>query len=168
MLTIPTDVATRDAELITLIDTLVDAHGSDRSALIPVLQGLRAQHHDISDVGMQVVADRLGVPAVEVEGVATFYSFLGTGPTGRCIVRLCRTLSCEMAGMRRVAEQLETELGVGFGETTPDGEITLEWANCIGMCDQAPAMLAGQEACGNLTPERVTEIVASLRKGFVS
>jgi NADH:ubiquinone oxidoreductase subunit E len=163
MLTLPLEVSAQHADLIALIDTLVAKHGSDRSALIPVLQGLRAEYRDISDIGMQVVADRLGVPAVEVEGVATFYSFLGKGKTGRCVIRLCRTLSCQMAGMQRVADQLEVELGVPFGATTPDGAVTLEWANCIGQCDAAPAALVGMEAVGSLSPERVTEIVAGLR-----
>ena len=62
-----------------------------------------------------------------------------------------------------VAEHLEGELGVSFGETTPDGEFTLEWANCIGLCDRPPAMLVDTDARVELTPERVDEILAGLR-----
>ncbi len=163
MLTLPAEVATRNADLIALIDSLVTKHGSDRSALIPILQDLRALHHDISDIGMQVVADRLGVTPVAVHGVVTFYAFLGVGVTGRHVLRLCRTLSCEMAGMRRIADHLESELGVSFGETTPDGEFTLEWANCIGLCDRPPAMLVDTESRVQLTPELVDEVIAGLR-----
>lgn len=163
MLTLPAEVATENSDLIAQIDSLVDKHGSDRSALIPILQDLRALHHDISDIGMQVVADRLGITPVAVHGVVTFYAFLGVGVTGRHVLRLCRTLSCEMAGMRRIADHLESELGVSFGDTTPDGEFTLEWANCIGLCDQPPAMLVDTEARVQLTPERVDEIIAGLR-----
>ena len=146
MLTLPAEVETDNSDLIALIDSLVAEHGADRSALIPVLQDLRAIHHDISDIAMQVVADRLGITPVAVHGVATFYAFLGTGVTGRHVLRLCRTLSCEMAGMRRIADYLEKELGVSFGGTTADGEFTLEWANCIGLCDRPPAMLVDTEA----------------------
>lgn len=163
MLTLPAEVETENSDLIALIDTLVARHGSDRSALIPILQDLRAMHRDISDIGMQVVADRLGITPVAVHGVVTFYAFLGTGITGRHVLRLCRTLSCEMAGMRRIADHLESELGVSFGDTTPDGEFTLEWANCIGLCDRPPAMLVDTEARVLLTPERVDEIIAGLR-----
>lgn len=163
MLTLPAEVETENTELIALIDSLVAEHGNDRSALIPILQDLRARHHDISDIGMQVIADRLGITPVAVHGVVTFYAFLGIGVTGRHVLRLCRTLSCEMAGMRRIAEHLEGELGVSFGETTPDGEFTLEWANCIGLCDRPPAMLVDTDARVELTPERVDEILAGLR-----
>ena len=163
MLTLPAEVETANTDLIDYIDSRVALHGSERSALIPILQDLRADQRDISDIAMQVVADRLGVTPVAVHGVATFYAFLGTGTTGRHVLRLCRTLSCEMAGMRRIAEYLESELGVSFGETTDDGEFTLEWANCIGLCDQPPAMLVDTEARVQLTPERVDEILAGLR-----
>ena len=155
MLTLPAEVETDNSDLIALIDSLVAEHGADRSALIPVLQDLRAIHHDISDIAMQVVADRLGITPVAVHGVATFYAFLGTGVTGRHVLRLCRTLSCEMAGMRRIADYLEKELGVSFGGTTADGEFTLEWANCIGLCDRPPAMLVDTEARVQLTPEQI-------------
>lgn len=163
MLTMPADVAAENAELISLVDALVAKHGSDRSALIPILQDLRTDHHDIDDIAMQVVADRLGIPPVAVQGVVTFYAFLGVGRTGEHVIRLCRTLSCEMAGMRKIANRLEHHLGVPFGSTTPDGLFTLEWANCIGMCGQPPAMLVDREAVGSLTPDLVTEIIDRLR-----
>jgi len=68
-----------------------------------------------------------------------------------------------MAGTRHVAERLSVELGVPFGGTTADGEFTVEWANCIGMCDQPPAMLLDRKALGHVTPDQVTEIIADLR-----
>ena len=61
------------------------------------------------------------------------------------MIRLCRTISCDMAGKEQVARQLENDLGVCFGETTPDGKFTLEWANCLGMCDQGPAILVNEQ-----------------------
>jgi NADH:ubiquinone oxidoreductase subunit E len=163
MLTVPPELTAQQAELVDEIDALVERHGRSRDSLIPVLQHLRERHREIGDLAMQVIADRLDVPPVEVYGVATFYSFLGTRRTGRYVIRMCRTLSCEFAGKQAVADQLERELGVSFGETTEDELFTLEWANCIGMCDQAPAMLVNDEAYGDLTPEKVTDIVAALR-----
>jgi NADH-quinone oxidoreductase subunit E len=163
MLTLPADLAVENTDLIEAIDALVAEHGGDRSALIPVLQQLRVQRHEITDVAMQVIADRLGITPVEVQGVVTFYAFLGTKAVGRHIIHLCRTLSCEMAGTRQVAERLSGELGVPFGGTTVDGEFTVEWANCIGMCDQPPAMLLDRQALGHVTPDQVTEIIADLR-----
>lgn len=163
MLTLPVELAAEHADLITAIDALVDAHGATRSALIPVLQGLREQRREINDVAMQVVADRLGITPVDVQGVVTFYSFLTMEAAGKHIVHICRTLSCEMAGMRRVAEQLQAELGVTVGGTSEDDLVTLDWVNCIGMCDQPPALLIDRKALGRVTPAQVREIVAGLR-----
>jgi NADH:ubiquinone oxidoreductase subunit E len=163
MLNVPVALATEQSALIKDIDALVEKHGNGRDALIPVLQDVRERQHDISDLAMQVIADRLRIPAVEVYGVATFYSFLHVGPTGQHTIRVCRTLSCAFAGATSIAKKLETELGISMGETTADGQITLEWANCIGLCDQAPAVLADKAAVGNLTTARVAEIVADLK-----
>jgi NADH:ubiquinone oxidoreductase subunit E len=77
--------------------------------------------------------------------------------------RLCRTLSCDLKGKQAIAEQLQRELGIGFGETTDDEAFTLEWANCIGLCDQGPAMLVNETAYTHLTPEKVSAIVAEYR-----
>jgi NADH-quinone oxidoreductase subunit E len=164
MLVIPAELATANVDLIKEVDALVAEHGTERDALIPVLQGLREKHHEIGDIAMQVVADRLGVPPVEVHGVVSFYAFLGTAVTGEHVISLCRTLSCQMAGIQDIAKALESELGIPLGGTTADGKVTLQWANCIGQCDMAPAALVDHAALGTLTPERVREIVAGLRK----
>ncbi len=163
MTTVPADVASVHADLVAAIDALVAEHGDDRSALIPILQALRHQRRQISDVAMQVVADRLGITPVDVQGVVTFYHFLHTRPTGTHVLHLCRTISCAMAGMGAIQARLEQELGIAFGETTPDGTFTLEWANCIGMCDAPPAMLLDRKALARVTPDDASEIVAALR-----
>lgn len=163
MIGIPADVVARNADLVAAIDALVAEHGSQRRALIPILQGLRAQHRQLGDIAMQVVADRLAITPVEVQGVVTFYHFLGTEPAGRHTMHVCRTLSCAMAGMHTIAARLERETGITFGETTPDGALTLAWVNCIGMCDQAPAILLDREALGRVTPDEACRIAEVLR-----
>jgi NADH:ubiquinone oxidoreductase subunit E len=163
MLNVPVALATEKSALIEDIDALIEEHGGGRDALIPVLQDVRERHHDISDLAMQVIADRLSISPVEVFGVATFYSFLQVGPTGQHVIRVCRTLSCAFAGATSIAQKLEDELGISMGETTADGQITLEWANCIGLCDQAPAILADKAAVGSITTARVGEIIADLK-----
>lgn len=163
MLNLPVEVAVNSADLAATVDALVARHGRERGALLPILQDLRAERGEISGLAMQLVADRLGAAPSEVQGVVTFFAFLGVGSRGRHVIRLCRTLSCSMAGMRAVADALEAELGVPFGGTTPDGRFTLEWANCIGLCDTPPGMLADDVAVGQVTPALVHEIIAGLR-----
>jgi [NiFe] hydrogenase diaphorase moiety large subunit len=153
-------------QLRSNIESWVVKYGSNRSALIPVLQEVQRQYNYISEYVMQVVADILDIHPVEVHGVVSFYSFLGHTPKGRFIIRLCQTISCDMQGKERVARQLENDLGIKFGETTPDGNFTLEWANCLGMCDQGPAMLVNDRIYTQVTPERVHEILEECRSTF--
>jgi len=126
------------------------------------------RHHVIGDFAMQAVADRLGIHPVEVYGVVTFYAFLHEKYHGRFVIRLCRTASCAMAGKDAVARQLRNDLGIDFGQTTPDGRFTLEWANCIGMCDQGPAMLVNDQVFTHVTPQKVHDILSACEKVFGS
>lgn len=148
------------------IESWVKQYGSNRSALIPVMEEIQREYGHISEFAMQVVADILDIHPVEVDSVVSFYSFLGHKSKGRFIVRLCRTISCEMQEKARVAQQLENDLGVRFGETTPDGHFTLEWANCLGMCDQGPAMLVNERIYTRVTPESVHDILEECRSTF--
>ena len=157
MLKIP-ESTTRDD-----IVAIVERHGADRTSLIPILQDVKTAEHEISDEAMQIVADLLGIHPVEVYSVATFYAFLHGATEGRYVVRLCGTLSCDFAGKTAVAEALRSALGIDFGATTDDGVFTLEWASCVGMCDQGPALLVNDRVFTRVTPEKVAEIVAQYR-----
>ncbi|MFC1468009.1 NADH-quinone oxidoreductase subunit NuoE [Verrucomicrobiota bacterium] len=141
-------------------------YGENRSALIPVLQAVQQKYHYISEYVMQVVADALGIHPVEVYGVSSFYRFLGQQKKGAYTIRLCQTISCDMEGKSAVARQLENDLGIAFGETTEDGMFTLEWANCLGMCDQGPALLVNERIFTKVTPEKVQDILDECRGAF--
>jgi NADH:ubiquinone oxidoreductase subunit E len=131
----------------------------NRASLIPVLRTVKEKYRGVDSEAMQIIADVLGCHPVEVNAVATFYAFLNPKTEGRFIFRLCRTYSCELAGKEEVARQLARNLGIDFGETSADGAFSLEWANCMGMCDQGPAMLVNEEIYTKLTPNRVATIV---------
>lgn len=151
-----------DRTHVAAVRALVDRHGHDRGALLAVLQEIQHRYGQVDDLAMQVVADELGVAPVDVLGVATFYSFL-RGTHGTHVLRVCRTLTCAMAGATAVGARLASELGVPMGSTTPDGSVTAEWVHCIGQCDRAPAMLVDDEAVGDLTPGGVAAIAAAVR-----
>ena len=94
---------------------LADQHGRQRSALMAILQEVQRRHSRISEYAMQVIADLLDIHPVEVYSVVSFYSFLGEQPQGQFVIRLCRTITCDMAGKAHVARQLENDLGIRFG-----------------------------------------------------
>lgn len=148
------------------VESMANRLGKDRTSLIPILLEVKRKYHALDPFAMQVIADQLGIHPVEVDSVATFYSFLGNGRQGRFVIRLCRTISCDMQGKSRVRRQLENDLGIPFGETTPDGKFTLEWANCMGMCDQGPALLVNDRVYTRVTPEKVHEILEDCRRVF--
>ena len=148
------------------LQPIVESHGGKRSALMPMLQKVQMSHSHISPFAMQIIADMLGIHPVEVMGVVSFYSFLNTEPKGRFIIRLCQTISCDMQGKERVARQIETDLGIRFGETTADGKFTLEYASCLGLCDQGPALLVNEKAYTKVSPERVHDILEECRSSF--
>jgi NADH:ubiquinone oxidoreductase subunit E len=137
--------------------------GFNRASLIPILRKVKETHRGIDSYAMQLIADVLGIHPVEVYAVATFYAYTQPQAEGRFVFRLCRTLSCDLANKDTVARQLQEDLGIGFGESTEDGVFSLEWANCMGMCDQGPAMLVNETVYARLTPEIVHEIVDDYR-----
>jgi [NiFe] hydrogenase diaphorase moiety large subunit len=115
---------------------------------------------------MQVIADLLDIHPVEVHSVVSFYSFLDEKPQGQYVIRLCRTITCDMAGKEHVARQLQNDLGISLGQTTPDGKFSLHWANCLGMCDQGPALLVNDRIFTRVTPEKVHGILEQCRQTF--
>jgi [NiFe] hydrogenase diaphorase moiety large subunit len=145
---------------------LVDKHGHDRSALMSILEEVQRRNCCISEYCMQVIADLLDLHPVEVQSVVSFYSFLNEKPQGQFVIRLCRTVSCEMFGKAQLARQLKNDLGIRFGETTADGKFSLHWANCLGMCDQGPAMLVNDQVFTRVTPEKIHGILQQCRESF--
>lgn len=155
-------------KIIQEISDLKKTYGDDRSALLPILQDLQETYGYLPDLVMQETAHALEIHPVEVEGVASFYSFFRRKEKqGKYVLRLCQTISCDLAGKVNVARQLENELGIKFGETTKDGMFTLEYTNCLGMCDQGPAMLVNDRLFAKVTPDKVPYIIADCRRDFL-
>jgi len=145
------------------IEILVNKYGNDRSALLQILQSIQRKHKFISEFAQQEVARLLNIHPVEVHSVISFYSFLHSKPQGRNIVRLCKTIVCELKGKDKVEDAIERELGIKFGETTEDNRITLEFTNCLGMCDQGPAMIVNDKVYSRLDPETAVQILNEIK-----
>lgn len=150
-------------ELTEEIEQLVEKYGKDRSSLLPILQAIQRKHKHIPDFAQQEIARLLDIHPVEVFSVISFYSFLSTEPKGKYIIRLCKTISCDMQGKDAVAKAIQRELGINFGETTKDKKFTLEYTNCLGMCDQGPAMIVNERVYTKLNPEKAIQILSELK-----
>ena len=109
------------------------------------------------------LAQSSGISISEVYGVATFYSFLSTKPLGRNVIRICKSLPCLLKNSQMIIESVEDEIGIEPGETTPDGKFSFELINCIGACDEAPAMMINNDVYVNLTPKKISQILKSYK-----
>ncbi len=143
-----------------LIKDLADQHGRRRESLLPVMQGVVEQENYLSEYSMVEIAREMDLPAAEVYGTATFYSFLEVKKMGRYIIRICKTISCAMKGKSQVVFAIQDMLKIRIGETSSDGRFSLLETNCLGLCHKAPAMLVNHEVYTDLTPEKVREILA--------
>jgi [NiFe] hydrogenase diaphorase moiety large subunit len=146
------------------IKKICQAYGNDRTCLMNIVREVQQAYHCVDGEAMTWIAQFVNTHRVEVEGMVSFYAFLTDQPTGSVVIRLCDDVIDEMAGSARVAEALREELGIDFGETTPDGKITLTWAPCIGMCDQAPAALVNDVVVTELNSDTGPQMVRELRE----
>ncbi len=137
-------------------------YGCRRESIMQILTMVNEELSWVPEEAIIELAEATDVSAAEVYSVVSFYSFFSTEPRGRNIVRLCSTISCAMAGQGSILSALVDEFGIEPFETTEDGRLTIETTPCIGLCDQAPAMLVNGEPHVRLTPEKACEIVRGL------
>lgn len=130
-----------------------------REYLLALLQDEQEKNGHISAQFIELTAKSLGLSISEVYGVVTFYHLLSIRPLGRYVIRVCKCVPCYLKNSQLVVETIQEELGIVPGETTLDGKYSLELTNCIGACDQAPAMLVNHDLYGYLTPAKIEKIL---------
>jgi len=134
-----------------------------RSVVLAALRMVQDRHQGwLSKELMDAVADYLDLPPIAVYEVATFYTMYDLKPVGRHKIYVCTNISCMLQGSGEIARHFKQRLGIGFGETTPDGRFTLKEAECLAACGGAPMCQIGTNYHENLTPESVDAILASL------
>ena len=128
--------------------------------LLVLLKEAQEKFGFVSEEYISELAQSLDIPASEVYGVSTFYSFLSTRPVGRNVIRICKSVPCYLKDANLIIESINSELGIKPGETTTDGRFSFELTNCIGACDQAPAMMINHDVHGDLTLEKISQLLA--------
>ena len=158
----PDDVRAR---LETDAREVIARYPDSRSALLPLLHLVQAEEGHVTRTGMQFCADVLGLTTAEVTAVATFYTMYRRRPSGDYQVGVCTNTLCAVMGGDAIFEELQEHLGVGNGETTDDGKVTLEHIECNAACDYAPVVMVNWEFFDNQTPESAKRMVDDLRAG---
>lgn len=142
-----------------VIDGLKDIPG----ALLPILHGIQDELGYIPPDSVPLIAGALNLSRAEVHGVITFYHYFRETPPGKHTIHLCRAESCQSMNAKGLEAHAKAALGVGYHETTVDGEFTLEPVYCLGNCACSPAISIDGEVYGRVTPERFDEILNEVR-----
>ncbi|MGB6064708.1 MAG: NADH-quinone oxidoreductase subunit NuoE [Desulfomonilaceae bacterium] len=132
-----------------------------RTKLLEMLKQEQRKNGHVSEAFIEETAAHLDLPVSDVYGVATFYSFISIAPQGRHVIRVCKSVSCDLKETSPIINTIQKTAGIKPGETSSNGRFSLVMTNCIGACDQAPAMLVDDDLHGNLNPEKVVEILKS-------
>lgn len=142
--------------------------GRERSAIVPLLYLVQSVEGRVTPEGLREVAEVLGLRTAEVEAVASFYTMIRLRPTGEHVIGVCTNLSCSLRGAKDVYEVAHEATEVGHGrEISDDGRFTVHEEECLGACDAAPVVQVDFANHDRVTPERMREIVDSLRRGEV-
>ena len=132
---------------------------NNRQNILTLLNDLQREYGCLTEEAISKASKEKGIPLNEVFSVASFYSFFNTQPQGKYVIRLCKSLPCDMKGSLEILETLKDKLGIVPGGVTKDKKFSLELVNCIGACDMSPAMLINDKLYGNLTREKIGEII---------
>ena len=146
---------------VSLMDQVFEKYREQKGALIPILQRAQDIYGYLPREILQLVASRLGVALSKVYGVATFYSQFYLERRGRHVLRLCDGTACHVKGTPKLMAAVADEFGIGPGETTEDGELTLEVVYCLGSCALAPVAVLDGQVMGRMRRERLLSEVSS-------
>jgi formate dehydrogenase subunit gamma len=149
----PEDIAAR-------IGIILAVHEGIEGPLLPVLHAVQDAFGYIPKAALPVIAKGMGLSHAEVHGVVSFYHDFREMPAGTRVVRMCRAEACQAVGADALAARVQARLGIGWGETTPDGRITLEQVFCLGLCACGPAALIDGAPVGRLDDATLDKALA--------
>ncbi|SFC16053.1 NADH-quinone oxidoreductase subunit NuoE [Massilia yuzhufengensis] len=136
-----------------------------QSAVMASLAHAQVELGWLSPDTMQEVADYIGMPAIAVQEVATFYNMYNIKPVGQHKITVCTNLPCALSGGERAAKRIKDALGIGFRDTTADGKFTLMEGECMGACGDAPVMLVNNhQMCSFMSDEKIDALLEELNK----
>ncbi len=136
-----------------------------QSAVMACLSIVQQEQGWVSPESEQQIADYLGMPAIAVHEVTTFYNMYNQRKLGKYKLNVCTNLPCQLRGGGTALQHLEKRLGISMGETTPDGLFTLQQSECLGACADAPVMLVNdRNMCSFMSHERLDQMIDGLKK----
>jgi len=150
-------------ELINSLIEKINKVDHPREMVVDVIFAIQEHYGYLTDEGVEETARLVGMSPLEVEQLATFYTFIFREPVGKYVIHVCDSVVCWMNGFESIKAYLSDKLGIQDGETTSDGLFTLLPVCCVGYCDRSPAILINKKVYGNLTTGKIDEIIEGLR-----
>ncbi|RMF49687.1 MAG: NAD(P)H-dependent oxidoreductase subunit E [Anaerolineae bacterium] len=154
------DTTLSSEQIVGAVHTAIEAHGTTRGELIPILLDVNRTLGYVPTLAMAEISRQMRIPISEIFSVATFYTMIATEARGKHVIQFCENAPCHVSGGRETWQALLDTLGIAPGETSPDGKWTLLTTSCTGSCAVGPVMLVDDDLHGNLTPDKVAEILA--------
>jgi NADH:ubiquinone oxidoreductase subunit E len=149
-------------DLQSKIEEIVGEYGAKPTALIMILQDIQKNYRYLPEEALRVVAKSMKLPLAQIYGVATFYRAFTLKPTGKNHICVCTGTACHVRQAVVIVDKLERDLGLRSGETSADGEISLETVNCLGACALGPLVTANGVYYGNMTVTKVDKMIAEV------
>jgi NADH-quinone oxidoreductase subunit E len=150
-------------ETLQRIDEVITHYPVKRSAVLPLLHLIQEDVGCISDEAIEWIAQKLELQPINVYEVVTFYPMFRRKPIGRRHVKVCRTLSCALMGSYKVCDEFKKEFNTDLNEVSPDGEVTIEFVECLASCGTAPVVMIDDELYEKVDTAKVTELVAEIK-----
>ncbi len=141
------------------VSGILASYRGEKADLIPILQQVQREFGYLPEQAMRRIAKFVGVVESTVFGVSTFYAQFKLVPTGRNVVKVCRGTGCHVRGAPQILNEVQKQLGINPGETTPDMEYTLETVACFGSCALAPVVVVNEKVHGRMTVTKVKEVI---------
>jgi NADH:ubiquinone oxidoreductase subunit E len=160
---VPQNDPLQRAEKKAIIDQAIVDNKERPGAVMLVLNEVQGKIGHVSPFMQVYIARNLNVPLSQVHGVVTFYSFFKTQPRGKHTIKFCLGTACYVAGVPQLVEKAKQMLHIELGQTTPDGNITLEECRCVGACSQAPVIVVNEEVQGKQRPNKFPQILKKVQ-----
>jgi NADH-quinone oxidoreductase subunit E len=154
-----------EAQMRANVERIIQTYEARPTAVIMILQEVQREYRHLPREAMEVIGQHMDIALSQIYGVATFYKAFSLEPRGRHHLCVCTGTACHVRNSRSIVEKLERDLKIERGQTTKDGEFTLETVNCVGACALGPVVVADNKCWGHLTVSGVDRMLEAVRNG---
>ena len=149
---------------VSEIMSLIKAHAVEKKSLIPILQDIQAKYNYLPGIALTTLSKALNIPLIDIIGIATFYRSFSLQPRGEHLVTVCMGTACHVRGGPKILEEFERKLNIEAGDTTKDGQFSLETVACLGCCAIGPVVVVDGDYLAQTTIRKVDSILKKCRK----